>query len=128
MKKNIFIVFLITLLVFLIVPQSAFAAPPVSCSAVLSAGISNVQTLIKSVGCVIGKAVPVVISLALLFFLWGLAKFILVAGDEKEKERGKNIMIWGIVALFVMVSIWGLVSLLRSNLGITNITPTYTAP
>ncbi len=35
-----------------------------------------------------------------------------------SKEEGKSIMIWGIVALFVMTSVWGIVRLIRTELGI----------
>ena len=57
-------------------------------------------------------AVPIVAGLALLVFIWGLAKFILAAGgDEKAVSDGKNLMLWGIVSLFVMFSIWGIIRL-----------------
>ena len=47
--------------------------------------------------------------MALLAFFWGLAKYIFHSNDEEKKAEGKNIMIWGIVALFVMASVWGIV-------------------
>jgi hypothetical protein len=82
--------------------------------------LSTLQTLVR-------QATPIVIGLAMLFFLYGLMKFILAAGNEEAKEEGKRIMIWGIVALFVMVSIWGLVSLLQQNTGVTGNTITLPA-
>ena len=51
------------------------------------------------------------VALALLFFFWGLAQFILKSGDAASHEEGKNKMVWGVIALFVMVSIWGIVGL-----------------
>ena len=69
------------------------------------------------------SGVPVVIfGIALVFFLWGLAKFILVAGDEKKIQEGKNLMIWGIVAIFVMVSIWGIIRALQVIFGFNSVT------
>ena len=53
--------------------------------------------------------VPFLASLALLAFFWGIVKFIRSAGSESAREDAKNIMFWGIIALFVMVSIWGIV-------------------
>lgn len=67
---------------------------------------------------IISTLLPIVVALALLFFFWGLAKFILAAGDESAKEEGKRIMIWGVVALFVMVSVWGLVYFLGNIVGV----------
>ncbi len=85
-------------------------------------GNSTIQQLIGSAGCLISSAVKITIPLALLFFLYGLMRFILNAGNEDAREQGKNIMIWGIVALFVMVSVWGLVSILQSEFGISTVT------
>jgi cobalamin biosynthesis protein CobD/CbiB len=48
------------------------------------------------------------------FFLWGMAVFILNAGNEDKRKEGKQRMFWGIIILVVMVSIWGIVSLLAS--------------
>ena len=72
--------------------------------------LGNVETFFGSIGRIIGLLLPIVVALALLYFFWGLAKFILAAGDETARAEGKSIMIWGIVALFVMVSVWGLVT------------------
>ena len=66
------------------------------------------------------KVVPVLVSLALLVFVWGLAKFIFrLGGDEKAVTEGKNLMIWGLVALFVMVSIWGILRFAYGEFGFT---------
>ncbi len=82
--------------------------------------LSRIRSLVVSVGDIVGIAAPVAFALALLFFFWGLARFVLVAGDSTSKEQGKNIMIWGVTALFVSASVWGLVRFLQENLGITN--------
>ncbi|OHA93375.1 MAG: hypothetical protein A3D37_02125 [Candidatus Zambryskibacteria bacterium RIFCSPHIGHO2_02_FULL_38_22] len=60
--------------------------------------------------------IPLAFTLALLFFFWGVAKYIWSAGDAKEE--GKKIMVWGVIALFVMSSIWGIITVLKSDLGI----------
>jgi len=66
----------------------------------------------------IERLTPLVIGAAMLFFLYGLMKFVLNSGNEEAKEEGKRIMIWGIISLFVMVSVWGLVGLLNQETGI----------
>jgi hypothetical protein len=84
----------------------------------------NTETLITSVGYLIGLLIPIVAALALLYFFWGLAEFIRAQGNEEKKKEGKSIMTWGIVALFVMVSIWGIVNYIASDLGLVDTTPT----
>ena len=52
---------------------------------------------------------------ALLGFFWGLGMFIWSAGDEKKRGQGRNVMIWGIIALFVLISITGLLNILQTT-------------
>ena len=59
--------------------------------------------------------IVVVFALGLLFFLWGLARFIASAGNPQAKQAAKDIMVWGVIALAVMASVWGLVRLLQST-------------
>lgn len=58
--------------------------------------------------------IPIAFTLALLFFFWGVAKYIWSEGQSKED--GRKIMIWGIVALFVMSSVWGIIAFIQNDL------------
>lgn len=64
---------------------------------------------------VITAATGVVIALALLYFLWGMALLILNAADPAKKAEGKQKMLWGIIALFVMVSLIGILAILKNQ-------------
>ena len=58
----------------------------------------------------------------MFYFFWGLAKYIRSgAGSEKAAEEGKRVMIWGVAALFIAGSIWGIITFIRSELNIPNI-------
>ena len=60
--------------------------------------------------------VPVLFAIAFIVFLWGAFQtFIVGANDEEVKEKGKNLMLWGLIGFFVMVSIWGLVNILTGT-------------
>lgn len=80
--------------------------------------LDNVRRLIVSAGNIINILVPIAFTLAVLAFFWGLAKYIFNANDEDKKAEGKNIMIWGIVALFVMSAVWGIVRFIGDAVGI----------
>lgn len=60
-------------------------------------------------------------GIAFLVFLWGLVKFIYRADSEEGRRAGKSQMVWGIIGLFVLLSIWGIVSFFQ--LSIFNGTP-----
>jgi hypothetical protein len=62
--------------------------------------------------------VPVLIMVAVALFIWGLVLFIFSSGDEKKLDEGKQRMMWGVIALFFIVTIWGLVALLQQLTGV----------
>ncbi len=82
------------------------------------AQVKDLKDLIKTLTDLVSLTIPLVAALALLAFFWGLAKFILNADDEESRKSGKQFMIWGIIALFVMVSVWGLVQVIAQTFGI----------
>ncbi len=74
--------------------------------------ISDVLSLIE------WYLIPLVFSLSFLLFLWGLFNFFFVGGGNAEsREAGRQLMMWGIVAFVVMVSIWGIVSVVAYSFG-----------
>lgn len=81
--------------------------------------LGNLETLMTSIGRLVGIALPIVVAIALLAFFWGLVKFIFAQGNEESKADAKKIMLWGLIALFVMVAVWGLVRFIGSALGVT---------
>lgn len=86
--------------------------------------ITDFSSLIKVFLDLIKLAIPVVAGLALLVFFWGLAKFIArVGGDEKAVKEGRDLMFWGILALFVMVSFWGIMAFLSGQFGFRTVFP-----
>lgn len=62
--------------------------------------------------------IPILLSMAVLVFFWGLVKFISKAGDEKEIEEGKQLIVWGLITIFVMVAFWGILGWLQYELGL----------
>ena len=63
----------------------------------------------------IKRSIPLIGSIALFLFLWGAATVIFQGGSEEAVKTGKQRILWGLVALFVMLSVWGLVSFLKET-------------
>lgn len=81
--------------------------------------MTGIKDLITTVGGLLNPLIGVLVAAALLVFFWGLAKFIFrVGGDEKAVEGGKRLMIWGLIALFVMISVWGIVRFMQNQLNL----------
>lgn len=63
--------------------------------------------------------IPLIFAFAFLFFLYGVFKYFILGGDsDKSREEGRAFILWGIVALAVMLSTWGLVRIFMNTFGL----------
>lgn len=93
-------------------PILALAQAP----ATVAGGLSNFGTVIKNL--LSGTVIPVLFAVALVYFIYGVVKFIMAAGDEDKVKEGKSAMIWGIIGLVVIISVYGLITFLSGALGL----------
>jgi hypothetical protein len=52
-------------------------------------------------------------ALALIVFLWHGVKLTMFAASDKDRENNKLALFWGVIALFVMVALWGIVEVIK---------------
>jgi hypothetical protein len=84
------------------------------------ANLSGISNLVTQFGQILLKVIPIMFALAIIYFFWGLIKYIRSAGDPKAAAEGRSIMIWGVIAIAVMVSVYGLVVWLQQSFGISS--------
>lgn len=58
---------------------------------------------------------PLLIAIAIAWFLWGMAMYIRESGDETKRAEGRFFMLWSVIALFVIFAVWGLVGILADT-------------
>ncbi len=101
-------------------PIEAFGAttpttPPTTSSAGCPAP-KNIGELFAMAICVLTKyVVPFLFALALVMFLVGVVKYVKAGDNEESREAGRGLMLFGIIALFVMVGVWGFVEILYNS-------------
>lgn len=98
----------IILTVFLILPLFILAA---------DVDTSYVTNLINGGLTILSRLIFLLISLAVVWFIWNVIRYAM-SEDESGKEKAKSQMIWGIIAIAVIVSVWGLVAILRGFFGV----------
>ncbi|HZS42757.1 MAG TPA: hypothetical protein VFA52_00880 [Candidatus Paceibacterota bacterium] len=81
--------------------------------------LTNISVLVASATHILNQLIPFFIGLGVVVFFYGIIRYAL-AGSGEDKSAARSIMIWGIIALFVMVSVWGLVNFLGNALGLNN--------
>jgi FtsH-binding integral membrane protein len=66
----------------------------------------------------LGRAViPFLATVAFLFFVLGVVRFIRASANDKDFGEKKKFLIWGIVGLFVMFTIWGIIGFFKGEFG-----------
>ena len=69
------------------------------------------DTGLDKIGSWINKIAMLLIGVAVVVIFWGAIQFLF---DVKgKKEEGKELLMWGIIALFIMVSLWGIIGILK---------------
>jgi hypothetical protein len=62
-----------------------------------------------------GAVIPFLVGLALVLFIAGVLKFVSAGDNEEKRQGGRQMMLFGIIALFVMLSVWGFVNILSNT-------------
>jgi hypothetical protein len=80
----------------------------------------KLQNTLSYITCIIGASViPFIFALAAAAFLWGMVQFLILGGGQEEKRtQGKQMMLWGLIALTVMIGMWGIVKITGNTFGI----------
>jgi len=76
--------------------------------------VESINDLFNLTEEIINKLAPLLI---------GIINYIRAGDEEEKRDKGKNEMIYGIIGLFVMVSIWGLVAILSGTFNLSNDIP-----
>ena|SRR5258708_6875948 len=80
-------------------------------------GSTSIPAVINVILGIFSALIPLLIGIAVALFLYGVLKYVMVGDDESGRRDAVGYMIWGIVSIFVMISIWGLVGILNGTFG-----------
>lgn len=61
--------------------------------------------------------------LALLVFVWGIIKFIVAASNPEQLKKARGILWWGVIGMFVLASVFGIVVAIQVYFGIAGDVP-----
>ncbi|MEK7561075.1 MAG: hypothetical protein AAB539_03915 [Patescibacteria group bacterium] len=93
----------------LVSPVVAFAQAP---------SLTNIQQLVVNALNILNIVTILLFVLAIVVFAWGIVQFIAAAGDPAKVKAARGTIIWGIVAIAVLASVFGLVSFLQTSFGV----------
>ena len=97
-------------------------AAQVTCSNVnLSRGVGEIFNFFSCL--LTNTIIPLLFTLATAAFLWGIIQYFLNPDNEEKRKAGKSYMLWGLISLFVMIAMWGLVGIIANTFGVPSLLP-----
>ncbi len=95
------------LAVLLLAPIFAFA----------QTGEADAGSIFNKISSIASALIPFLITIAIIWFIVGVIQFV-IAKDDGTKEKGRGVMISGIVGLFVILAVFGLVKVITNTFDI----------
>jgi len=72
---------------------------------------------------IVNPIIYLMIGVSVVVFLWGIVEFIAKFDNEDVKERGKRNMLWGLIGMFIMFGVFGIINLILGTFAITTPDP-----
>jgi len=94
----------------------AFVVAGLTAPLAVFAAVTTLQTILRTVLDLVQQASPIVAALALLAFFWGLAMYLFnFTGKDEDKKKARDLMVYGVLGIFMVVSILGIVVMLQNT-------------
>lgn len=91
--------------------------------AVVGAQVTTINSGLITIYNTLSLLMPILIAVAVVVLLWAIVRLMGEYDNERKRKDFKTLIIWSIIILFVMISIWGILALLAESFGLANATP-----
>lgn len=78
----------------------------------------SIYELLQKSENIIRTIIGILFPLATTIFLWGVIEYMRAAGDEKKIKDARQKITYGIIGLFLMVAVWGIVRVIVTTFGL----------
>ncbi len=72
----------------------------------------------RLVDLIINPLILLVFAGGFFFFMYGLVNFLWNSREGEIATEGKQHMLWGVVGMFIMVSVYGIITIITGTFGI----------
>lgn len=84
-----------------------------------TASMASIEGILHWATCLLDRSVvPLLFALAVVAFIWGVIQYYLNPGNEEKRKKGKDFIVGGLIALFVMVAMWGIISIFTTTFNV----------
>lgn len=83
---------------------------------------ADIVTLMGSINrVIINPLIVFLFALAVVYFVYGLVRYLLTPENEEIRTSSKSHMLWGIFGMFIMIAVFGIMNVLLKTVGEENI-------
>ena len=68
---------------------------------------------------ILGPIMQLLFALAFIYFIYGVAKYFLNPLDTEGRADGRQHVMWGLIGLFIMFSVYGIIRLVLGTFGVS---------
>jgi len=76
------------------------------------------EVMDKIVDSIINPLILVIFAAGVFMFTWGLVIFLLNMNSPDKRSEGVQHMIYGVLGIFIMASVFGILGIIKSTFGI----------
>ena len=76
--------------------------------------------LYKVNNAIVNPLIYLMMAVALVSFLWGVVQYVNKGDSEDSRAEGSRHMLWGIVGLFIMFGVFGIIHIILNTFGISD--------
>jgi TRAP-type C4-dicarboxylate transport system permease small subunit len=83
---------------------------------------TQVDRIIVNTTDVLDRLIPILIIIATIVFIWGVIQYITAGADEEKRAGARNLIIYALIGIFVIIAVFGIVKLLQDFFGVGGVT------
>lgn len=71
---------------------------------------------------ILNPILKLIFLIALIVFIWGVFGYLKDSDSDSERETGRRHMIWGLFGMFIMISVYGIMTVIMNTVGVDGTT------
>ena len=80
---------------------------------------ANAFSILATLRAFVDKIIPFLIAAGLAWFILGIVQYV-IAGNADKKEEARHKIVQGLIGLFIMLSVWGIIGVFQRTFQVGN--------
>ena len=77
--------------------------------------IKTFEGVLGRITSLVNSVIPFIVGLTVFVIIWGIFLYVAKAGEEEKRAQARQFILWGVIGVFFMLSIWGFINILLNS-------------